>query len=203
MSDSSAPKTEQELFQFYHAQVKPLYSAVQLQNQLPVEVLFEINAAFDHLSRRWSYGYSEEQTVQKAYSHLKRSCLDIFKLAVKQAIDQFNELRKIDTSIIDNGQFDQKLLVLVDNIKRGAQQARLQEGNSKQDELQAINAFDLWSPVYENCVILEKEYYLHPKVPWAQKKQKYGIWTDRIINAFIGFALGVLASIFASWIYNL
>lgn len=45
------PSNIAELFAFYHDYVKVLYSAVQTENALPQEVLFELNAAFDHLSR--------------------------------------------------------------------------------------------------------------------------------------------------------
>lgn len=73
------PKTFVELFEFYQSKVKLFYSAVQAENELPTEILFEINAAFDHVSRYHVYGQSEEEVVAKAYSHLKRACLDVFK----------------------------------------------------------------------------------------------------------------------------
>src|SRR5690349_4139765 len=107
------PTTIDKLVEFYYAEVKPLYSSVQLTNELPVEILFEINAAFDHLTRHWAYEETEEHVVDKAYSHLKRSCLDVFKITVKRAVEQFNELRGIDTSAIDNGEFDRKLVALM------------------------------------------------------------------------------------------
>lgn len=65
------PKNLNELFEFYYEFVKPLYSQVQVKNELPAETLFELNAAFDHLSRHWKYDQSEEEAVDKAYGHLK------------------------------------------------------------------------------------------------------------------------------------
>jgi hypothetical protein len=103
------PKTIEELFRFYNDYVKVLYALVQTENMLPNETLFEINAALDHLSRKWIYQDSEAHVVDKAYGHLKRSCLDIFKLQVAEARVQYEELRKLDTSAIDNGEFDKKL----------------------------------------------------------------------------------------------
>jgi hypothetical protein len=185
------------LFAFYHDKVKPLYSAVQLQNELPVEVLFEINAAWDHISRQYAYGESEESVVRHAYAHLKRSCLDIFKLAVKDAVGQFKELRRIDTSIINNGQYDRELIALYNRVRTGAITARLQEGNIKEDG-EAIKAFDLWEPVYDDCVTLMKDFYFSDHVTWARKKQKRGIWWERVIS----FGLGVAASVIASVIYS-
>ena len=45
------PKKFEELFKFYHEYVKLLYSSVQAGGSLPAEVLFELNAALDHVSR--------------------------------------------------------------------------------------------------------------------------------------------------------
>lgn len=194
----NTPKTLHELFAFYHDRVKPLYSAVQLQNQLPVEVLFELNAALDHISRQYTYSEAEQDVVRRAYAHLKRSCLDIFKLAVKDAIDQFNELRKVDTSIIDNGDYDQRLLRLYREIHEGATSARRNEGDCRNDDASAIKAFEMWEPVYGNCVRLTTEFYQHKHVNWAKKIQKHGAWVER----GIGFVLGIVASIIASAIWG-
>ncbi|MGH8556041.1 MAG: hypothetical protein ACRESZ_00995 [Methylococcales bacterium] len=99
----SKPQTLTQLFEFYHEYVKVLYSYVQTENTLPSETLFELNAALDHISRMWIYSESEEEVVAQAYGHLKRSCLDIFKLKIREIRGQYDELRKIDTSTIDNG----------------------------------------------------------------------------------------------------
>ena len=109
---SDKPKTVAELFQFYYKFVKPLYSSVQSENILPLETLFEIHAALDHLSRISYYKEDEGQAVEKAYSHFKRSCLDIYKLEVKSTVERYQELQQIDTSIIDNGDFNRAMVPL-------------------------------------------------------------------------------------------
>ena len=192
---ASSPKTIQELFAFYNDFVKPLYAAVQLENELPVEVLFELNAALDHLARQYSYGETEQEVVSKAYAHLKRSCLDIFKLAVKDAIGQFNELRKTDTSIIDNGDYDRRLLELHHRIREDARNARLGEGDSRNDDGDVIKAFDLWAPVYADCVTLTKKFYFNANVGWAKKKQREGIWAERRVSFFVGVLTSIIASL--------
>jgi hypothetical protein len=192
------PTSVPELVDFYYTFVKPLYSAVQLTNHLPVEVLFEINAAFDHLTRVWAYDEPEPEVVGKAYSHLKRSCLDIFKLHVKEARRQFDELRKIDTSIIDNGDFDRRLLECWQRLKATAREARVKEGDPKKDDAQAIYAFALWLPVYEDCVTLEKDFYCHARLDWARKMESWGKWRERLIG---GLCVGILASLIATAIW--
>jgi hypothetical protein len=165
------PKNVAELYQFYYAVVKPLYSAVQVDNVLPTETLFELNAAFDHLSRHWYYAEEEAKAVEKAYSHLKRSCLDIFKLQLKETRSQYDHLLKVDTSLLDNGDFDPKMHQLFREIREGAKNARLCEGQTKHDDLGGIAAFENWYPVYEKCIQFENECFGHPKIAWVRKKR--------------------------------
>lgn len=185
------PKTFAELFTFYHDYVKVLYSAVQTENALPQEVLFEINAAFDHLSRYWIYGDSEVDAVHKCYGHLKRSCLDIFKVAVREARNQYDQLGKLDTSTIDNGEFDKNLRSLFAEIKIGATEARRLEGNGKSDANGPIKAFDAWQPVYANCLRLETEYFNHPALDWARRHWWQRVSKASLVAGAVGFVGGV------------
>ena len=75
---------EAEVYQFYNDCVKTSYSEIEAKgNALPVELLFEINSAFDHL-KRFHLGEEDELlSCEKAYSHLKRGLLDVFKLKLK------------------------------------------------------------------------------------------------------------------------
>jgi hypothetical protein len=195
---AAKPTDIQKLFEFYTDTVKPLYNAVQLTNALPQEVLFELNASLDHIARIWTDREKEEEAIDKAYSHLKRSCLDIFKMAVKEAMKQFEELRKIDTSIIDNGDFDRQLMALSGRIRDGAKEARQQEGHTK-DDANTIKAFDMWVPVFADCVKLEKEFYRHNSLNWAKKKQRRGVWRERLWGFLVG---GILVTLISSAIYD-
>lgn len=123
------PRTFDELFSFYQDRVKLYYSAVQAENELPTEILFELNAAFDHISRYYIYRQSEEEVVQKAYSHLKRACLDVFKLTLRDTLDKAAELEKLDISLIDNGHYEKELKTLKHSIKLKALEARKMEGD--------------------------------------------------------------------------
>lgn len=191
-SPPKEPQTFEELFRFYHEYVKVLYSSVQTQNALPVEVLFELNAALDHVSRCWIYNEPEAKVVKKAFGHLKRSCLDIFKIAVREARKQYDELRKLDTSAIDNGNYDLKLHALFRDIQKGASEARRLEGDSNNDMDGPIRAFDRWQPVYANCIRFEKEFYYHSALDWAKRRwwQKY--WRSTLLAAILAFVAGAL-----------
>lgn len=187
------PDTIPELFEFYYKDFKPLYCFIQSRNELPVELLFEINAAFDHLSRKWHYSQNEQDVVHAASAHLKRGCFDVFKIAVRETVDRYNQLCKnIDTSIIDNGDFDKKMHLLIANIRNTSVEARKKEGDSR-DPVQWNEAYELWKPVFENCIEFEKNYYLNPKIEWAKHKQRWKNWRIRVE----GFIVGVLASLIA------
>lgn len=194
------PKTFNELFLFYHEYAKLLYSETQADNNLPIEMLFEFAAALDHISRRYIIDESEEYVVDKAYSHFKRACLDAFKLRLKKTNDQYNELRNIDTGVIDNGEFDKKLILLISKIRQLAKKARHQEGISQDNEDNVDGCFELWEPVYNMCLDLEKDFYENPNVLWAKKRQtmigRKNFLRDYTIGLLSGVTLIILASIY-------
>ena len=197
------PRTVPELFRFYHEIVKPLYAAHQIENELSAEVLFEIHASLDHLSRIHTYNEPEPRAVEKAYSHLKRSCLDVFKLIAKRTIERYQRLLHIDTSIIDNGEFDRNLHVLVAEIKTGATEARRFEGRFPQDDPNRAGAFDLWMPVFERCSRFDKEFWLHPKLDWARRKQISLSIKTFVLSVIASLVAGVLLTVLTPWGQNL
>lgn len=171
------PTTLGELFTFYHGYVKVLYGLVQNENALPQEMLFEVNAALDHISRIWTYSETEADAVGKAFSHFKRSCLDVFKILVKVASSQYKELTSLDTSAIDNGEFDRDLHALWREIKVGSTEARSIEGQPDGDR---IPAFDKWEEVAANCLRLQEEFFFHPQLAWAKRKVCVKKWSERL-----------------------
>lgn len=179
------------IFQFYQEYIKPIYAEIEAKrNQIPVELLFETYASFDHLKRFYLDGESEEDSSKKAISHLKRGVLDAFKLKLKyfnEDIENFLSL-KIDFELIDNGTFIQEFHKKRNKIYKIAKVARLNESKKNIDE-----AFEKW---YEVSVELDKfeEEYLNrlDTVEWAKKKTFSWINKDSIR----GFAMGILSSLF-------
>ena len=185
------PQTLSELFEFYYEYVKPLYAHLSSLNAPPLEMLFEINAAFDHLSRYWKYGQNEQEIVNSVSGHLKRGCFDAFKIVVRDTIEDYKELRKVDISIIDNGDFDRDVRKLISEIRTGAQNARLVEGDSR-DEHTWHNAFEAWVIVYANCKRFKEEFYLSDKVLWAKRKETWQNWKRRFEGIIIGIVAGAI-----------
>jgi len=187
-----SPKTLKSLFDFYYDYVKLLYAVVSADNVLPQEVLFEIHAALDHVSRIYTYGESEEKAVAKAYGHLKRSCLDIFKIEFKKLSEQYADLMRVDISIVDNGDFEKNVRLEFAKIKQLAKEARQFEGKNSVGRSKPPEAFDKWYQVFDKGQKFEKDFLLSPKVDWARLK-------DKTITRKT-FYLSVAASIVASLI---
>ena len=196
------PETFVELFEFYQSKVKLFYSAVQAENELPTEILFEINAAFDHVSRYHVYGQSEEEVVAKAYSHLKRACLDVFKIILRDTLTMVAELEKLDISLIDNGAYEKELKALEHSIKQRAIEARRQEGEPMTAETDLeVPAFALWLPVFEDCLKLQEEFYYHPAVDWAKKKGRWMSSKALIISVIASGLVGVALTKLVDWLF--
>lgn len=189
------PDTFFELFDFYYQVVKPLYADISAENQLPQETLFEINAAFDHLSRHWfkDKPQSECKSVEKAYAHLKRSCFDVFKIFFRDTISNYNNLCKIDLSLIDNGTFEKDLYTLIAQIKKKATLARQVEG------IDVELAFKHWTDVFQGCNEFKNSFFLNKNVPWAKRK------TIKVsLKSFlISIAVAIIASFIAGWLSHI
>lgn len=180
--------TEQEVYEFYNNTVKVIYSEIEAKNNtLPVELLFEINSAFDHLKRIHIDGESEDLQSQKAYSHLKRGCLDAFKLKLKYFNDDVSKIyrKKADLRIIDNGQYLADFIQAKADIFKTAKEARLNEG--KMDTELALQE---WSHVSVLIDSFEDKFFNTEKLHWAEKQSFFHF------NA--NFWLGVLAGIISS-----
>ena len=192
------PETVADLFRVYHKYVKPLYSHIEALMSLPAsdvglaslpeETGFEALSCIDHLSRHYVQEQAEEEAVDRAAGHLKRLCFDLFKLIYHEHVRQFAELKQIDTSALEHGEYDRRLVDLHGKIRDEAKQARLLEGDAESWG----HGFAHWWPVYAKCVKFEKEIYRHDKIPWV-KKRNY-------VKKARPFVLGVITGVGGSYL---
>ena len=179
---------EDDVYRFYNEKVKVIYSEIEaLNNTLPVELLFEIHASFDHLKRFHLKEESEEESVEKVLSHLKRGALDAYKLRLKYHNNEYNNIinNKSDLKIVDNGNFIIRLLKARKTINNKAKEARLYEGKKNMDE-----AFEKWVEVSTLINEFEEEYFNPEKIGWAKTQKYFRITRDNILS----FVLGGLVS---------
>ena len=187
--------TEKDVFQFYNDYVKILYSEIEARNNtLPVELLFEIHSAFDHLKRIYIDKDDLETCSQKAYSHLKRGLLDAFKLKLKYFNDDCNKLlcKKVDLRIIDSGTYLIDLLRDKKVIFDKAKSARLNESQKDIDK-----AFEYWCETSGLINTFEDKYFDSEKIKWAEKQSFFHFGA----NFLLGIITGIIGSIIVSFIF--
>lgn len=181
--------TEKDVFQFYNDVVKVIYCEVEARNNtLPVELLFEIHSAFDHLKRIYINGESENIACERAFSHLKRGVLDAFKLKLKYFNSNCKQITKSksDLRIIDNGDFLYGFFKDKNKIIQEAKEARLQESVHDTEK-----AFEKWNNVSILINEFEDTYFNSKKIEWA-KRQGYFNFSSSFIT---GIITGIIASI--------
>ena len=187
--------TEKEIYTFYNEKVKILYSEIEARNNtLPVELLFEIHSAFDHLKRFHIDGEPEDRCAEEAFSHLKRGLLDAFKLKLKYHNKDYGKLSrmKADFHLIDNGMFWPSLLNKRKAIIKHAKEARIFEGKKDIEE-----AFESWYETSDLIDQFENEYFESPKIQWAKR---IGFF-HRFWKFIIGIIIGVIGSAIVQYLF--
>lgn len=184
-----------DVYQFYDDNLKPLYSETEARdNTLPVEVLFEVHSAFDHLKRFYVTGEAEADCCRKAYGHLVRGCLDMYKLKLKDfniSIESFQNTIDPDViRLIDNGAFFPALRKDKQKIISLGKEARQAESHEDKDA-----AFSKWAETAAEIDVFEEKYINSSKIDWAiaihrKKRLKHVLLTAAVY--LFGFVAGVI-----------
>ena len=134
-----------------------------LDNEFPIEILNEIRAIFTHLSK---YYISDDISIKgknlsKAESHIKRAILDCYKYLCYAYEDKYKEFeityKKVDLSLIDNGEFLPKVIeghkealaLMLDARKSDLVINSDDETNVDDSYKKYESAFNKYSSVYE------------------------------------------------------
>jgi len=187
--------TENDVYQFYNEKVKILYSEIEARNNsLPVELLFEIHSAFDHLKRSHIDGEDENSCAEKAFSHLKRGLLDAFKLKLMYHNKEYSKLLKLkaDLRLIDNGSFLPSLLCKRKEIIDIAKTARFFEGKKDTDE-----AFEKWYEASNLIDQFEKDFFNPSKIQWAKRLSFFHF----SVTLIIGIITGIIGSAIVQYLF--
>jgi len=180
--------TEKDVYLFYNEKVKILYSEIEARNNtLPVELLFEIHSAFDHLKRIHIDNEPETSCAEKAFSHLKRGLLDAFKLKLMYHNKEYEKLLKLKTDLrlLDNGDFLPLLLSKRKAIIDIAKKARLFEGKRDID-----GAFEKWYEASNLIDQFENEFFDSSKIQWAKNLS--------FLNFSLSFVVGIITGVIGS-----
>lgn len=183
------------VYEFYQTFVKPIYSEIEARdNTIPVELLFETYAAFDHLKRYYLGTDSEDEATKRALSHLKRGVLDAFKLKLKYFNKDAGKLLSIKAiELIDNGSFVANLYKDKRHIVELAKKARLTEGAQSKEA-----AFEYWFEVSIKIDEFETQRDLNiPNLNWAKHKTFQWLTKDTAIAFIVGISTSSLVGFFA------
>jgi len=186
-------KILKDVFTFYTEILKPQYCLIEAKdNTLPVEILFEIHAAFDHIKRIYYNGEPEDTVCHHVKSHLARATLDCYKLRLKYFNEDFknfihgNGLDRL--RLINNGSFYPELNTFKMNITNKGREARYAESQNDKD-----SAFSLWSDVSTMIDAFEKKFFYDPenKIDWAASLERKSNIKKIIRDIMIGLVSGL------------
>lgn len=189
------------LYEVYNNEVKPLLALVEATYEaFPVQVLNEIRAFNDHLSRCYVSSLDSESIdheMDKAKSHLKRIRFDCFKFLnvfLHDKVSRFEkQTRNTNLSVISNGDF----FIQFNKLNKGAILAvrdakRLEHTNSDRAFEKFEEAYNLYTDL-EN--LIDEHRHL---INWARLKHPLGtvlkivlFFITAIISGFISNLLGL------------
>lgn len=186
-------KSLEELFEYYNNYFKPPYTNIEARgNTIPAEILFEIHSSFDHIARHYVKGEELDKCVAKSQAHIERGILDLYKLELRDFIDEYKKFVKedIDFSLIDSGTFQEKLQKKWIEITRKAKEARLSETRDTKEK-----SFELWSEVSIKISEFEDEIFHSKSVQWGRTTTQKRKWKARIGDLVIGFVASLAVTV--------
>ena len=164
----SAEERVKEIYRKYIDVICPYILEYEVvSGSFPIAILNEIRAIFTHISKYYLSGDDKinEGNLSKAERHIKRTILDCYKYICIAYDDEYKEFEKkykrIDLSLIDNGEFLSKLLEFHNtavNLTKEARKTDYQidsDNESKNDESynkyqKAYNAYSLVHDLINN-----------------------------------------------------
>jgi hypothetical protein len=191
--------TEHDVFKFYQDKFKPIYAdlvAVSAKKSLVVDA--QIESAMSHLAVGKTSDDSSvlQENIDSAYGHIARACLDAAKLLWLDRFKRVNEimndpLKRKWCSTVSNG----GLLTLYHEGERLIKNARRQDA-----AVAGHTSSELVDAYYD---AISKFQQILDSMDWERMDDLKAFRFGYIVRQqFVGFVLGVAASLIASFIYT-
>lgn len=192
----------EDLYIEYQDSIKPLTFYVERKyHKFPKSLLKEFRDVFDHVSRCYESDATEEyknDNIAKAKNHFDRIKLDTYKYVSDYKKREFirwkRKYDKYDLQGINNGEFWKEILFLEEEGERIFSDARKVESK---DIVKACNMIQDSTLVYDtimNRISCNRDHIIHARFKYKR---------ETIINKTIGFVVGIIASIFATYIWEM
>ncbi len=199
-------------YKLYNTVVKPLIATYEAREQkFPTPIFNESRAFTDHIARCYIDNAEDDfitKQLSRAGRHLNRMILDCYKYLIvsyDDAIKQFEErTKKIDVTIINDGDFYKKLSTLRKDAISALRKAKEFESKENGNDTQIYEKFELAFNLYcEINFLIESNL---DKITWAKTKtdSRNRRWLLITISSTIisGIVSWLLSDFFNSSIFN-
>jgi len=200
-----------DLYHIYSKEFKPWLATVETKYQeFPAEILNELRAFTDHISRCYADGISDEgieRNIERAENHLSRATFDCVKTLVLAYFDDvanFEDTTKdVDLSLVQNGVFYVKYRQLKQKAEENVRRGKEVEKDDTIEDYRDVsfehfqNAFNTYKLLGEHI----NKNLVH--VDWARRKKNKK--KAMLFFAWIGSAIisGIISVIFGPQVIEL
>lgn len=190
------------LYVEYQNDIKPLTFYVERKfHRFPKGLLKEFRDVFDHVSRCYEEDATEQykdENIQKAENHFNRIKLDTYKYVSDYKKREFvrwkKKYSKYDLQNINDGNFWETILDLEDEGERIFSEARSMESKNIAKSCEMLQ---------ESTIKYDKIFKLIDDKRKLILKAKFKYRRVTLVNGIIGFLIGVVASIAATYLWEI
>lgn len=185
----------------YQEDIKPLTFYVERKyHKFPKSLLKEFRDVFDHISRCYERDATEqykEESLKKAENHFDRIKLDIYKYVSDYKKREFSRWKKkynkYNLQDINDGMFWKKVLELEEEGEKIFSDARSVEAKNIVKACELIQDSTMKYEEITQLIDSKRELILKAKFKYVRVT---------FLNGIIGFIVGVVASVIATWIWE-
>lgn len=192
-----------DCFHEYSDVLKPALAMVEsVAQEFPGPVLNEIRAVFDHISRCFTPGRTEEDClneIRKGRGHLIRAVLDCYKalmISYEERVERFySQYKDVNIAVVSDGRFLPELTRLHDNAKSLAIAARKAESVAFPDKEMAFSHYQETILAYNEIIrhIQNHSDGLANARQYARDMSRAN-YKFAIISAVLGTIFGIIAT---------
>lgn len=185
----------------YQNDIKPLTFYVERKfHKFPKGLLKEFRDVFDHISRCYDKKATEqyiEDNIKKAENHFDRIRLDTYKYVSDYKKREFvrwkKKYNKYDLQNINDGKFWKEIIELEDEGERIFSKAR---------NIESKNITRSCEMLQESALKYDKILKLINEKRDLILKAKFKYHRITLLNGFIGFLIGIVGSIIATYLWE-
>lgn len=199
----TVPTSIEGVLEFYNSEVHDaLATAMIFENDFPDAVLNEIRNALTHIGRSITADLNSierESELASAYRHLKRTCLDSFKLSILFLAD---ELDRMVEALEDQYHLPEKVHRSLIALREKRIRLQVNEGVRLPDDVVLADYKDLFNEYDKSRTELLEEYGSDTSDGRRELKSR-GIRKQEAMRIVLAFLVGVASSLVATGLISI